>query len=200
MDRRRQEMRLEQQRKMAELDKANADNHQELVMQTRRYNEGIARENARIRQAEKASTLRAKARANQEVKNFWAEERLATYGETSALGAHRVRTDHWRGFNASQRKAVMMENAQVVADKEARRERERNEKRAYAKQINDHQRKAELAENQAKEERKFLAGQQLATHLQHQREEEERKKKEKKTRQSLRVGGEFFASFGTTAR
>merc|ERR1712224_917347 len=144
-----------------------------------------------------AAASRAKARANQEVKDFWDEDRLATYGETSALGGHRVRTDHWRGFNAAQKKAVMRENAQVVADKKARREAERRAQVAHAKQINSHQRMAALAENQAKEEKKAAASKQLAAHLQQQREEEERKKKERNTRQNVRVGGEFFASFGT---
>merc|ERR1712185_334480 len=94
MNQRRQDMRLEQERKMEELDKLNADDRQQRVMEIRRYNESVARENARIRQQEKAASSRGKARANQEVKDFWDEERLATYGETSALGAHRVRTDH----------------------------------------------------------------------------------------------------------
>lgn len=153
-----------------------------------------------IFQQEKAASSRGKARANQEVKDFWDEERLATYGETSALGGHRVRTDHWRGFNAAQKKDVMRENAQVVAAKKARAEAERRAKVAHAKQINTHQRMAALAANQAKEEKKAAAAQQLAAHLQQQRDEEERKKKEKLTRKNVHVDAAFFASFGTGAR
>ena len=147
-----------------------------------------------IFQLEKDAESRAKLRANQNVKDLWSEERLASYGEASCLGAHRVRTDHWRGFNTSQKQAVAAENVRIVAAKKAKQEEEARRARAYQNKINKDQRTLELMETEAAEARKAKAAKQLASHLQTDREDRDRKKKETTCRNPIQVLISFLFS------
>lgn len=197
---RREAMRREQQQKMDEMMKANADDRHERELEVRRHNASMARENGRLSKLERARVGRSKARANENVKSFWHEDRLASEGEASCLGAHRVRTDHWRGMNAAQKKAIAMENAGVAAANQNRREEEARQKRAYQAQLKTQHRALEISEYEAEQARKTAAKHQLAQQMQHHREAEERKKKELTTRKNIKVDSEFFGAFGTTAR
>jgi len=189
-----------QQRMMAEMDAKNADNSHQKRVEIRKYNQATAKAKIRERQLMKKASNRSKSRANQEVLNFWADDRLATVGETSCLGGHRVRTDHWRGMNPAQRKAIYAENQRVLAEGKAKRAQEEKERIAYQLQLREQTRLLELSEYEAEEKRKSVAKQQLASHLQQDREATDARAREKRDRGNVKVSSEFFASFGTTAR
>ena len=151
-------------------------------------------------QSKSKSDNRSKARANQEVLNFWDNDRLATVGETSCLGGHRVRTDHWRGMNAAQSRAIYEENQRVLAEGKARREQEAREKREYQMQLRAQHKVLEQEEYAAELQRKSGARQQLATQLEQQREVMDRRARQKRDQGKMKVSSEFFSAFGTTAR
>lgn len=189
-----------QQRLLAEMDAKNADDSLQKRVELRKHNQATAKEQMRQRQLKKEANNRSKARANQEVLNFWADDRLATVGETSCLGGHRVRTDHWRGMNAAQRRAIYEENHRVLLEGKARCEQEAKEKRHYQMQLSTQHKVLEQREYAAEEKRKSDAKQQLATQLEQQREAMDRRARQKRDQSKLKIGSEFFAAFGTTAR
>jgi len=189
-----------QQRMMAEMDAKNADNSHQKRVEIRKYNQATAKAKIRERQLMKKASNRSKSRANQEVLNFWADDRLATVGETSCLGGHRVRTDHWRGMNAAQSRAIYEENQRVLAEGKARREQEAREKREYQMQLRAQHKVLEQEEYAAELQRKSGARQQLATQLEQQREVMDRRARQKRDQGKMKVSSEFFSAFGTTAR
>jgi len=190
----------ERLRLMKEMDERNADNSYQLRKEMQKYNQEAAKQKTLENQSKSKSDNRSKARANQEVLNFWDNDRLATVGETSCLGGHRVRTDHWRGMNPAQRKAIYAENQRVLAEGKAKRAQEEKERIAYQRQLREQTRILELSEYEAEEKRKSVAKQQLASHLQQDREATDARAREKRDRGNVKVSSEFFASFGTTAR
>jgi len=191
---------LAQQRKMAEMDQLNSDDRQEREYQQQQFNLEMVRDQKRRQQMNRDLENREKARANEGVLNFWDSDRLATVGETSCLGSHRVRTDHWRGMNAAQRKAIAAENQRVAADNKARREQEARDKVVYQKQLAMQHRAMAMAEHRAAATRKVEASQLLASQMQHASEAAASKAQEKRTRGNVKVGSEFFGCFGTSAR
>lgn len=185
---------------MKEMDEKNADDSHQKRVEIQKWNQEMVRQKNQERQLKKKSDNRSNARANQEVLNFWADDRLAAVGETSCLGGHRVRTDHWRGMNASQAKAIALENARVLAEGKARREQEAQEKKEYQMQLLAQNRAQARAEYAAQMEVKNAARRQLAVQLQQQRETMDRKAREKREQSKIAVSPEFFAAFGTSAR
>lgn len=189
-----------QQRKMTEMDELNSDDRHEREYAQQQFNLQMAQEQKRRQKLNLDLENREKVRANEGVLNFWDGDRLATVGETSCHGSHRVRTDHWRGMNAAQRKAIAAENQRVAAATKARREQQARDKVAYQKQLAMQHRAMAMAEYTEAAKRKSEAGQQLASQMQHASEAAARKAQEKRTRGNVKVGSEFFGCFGTTAR
>lgn len=122
------------------------------------------------------------------------------FGEKSALGAGRVRPDHWRGMNSEQRKAIAQENQRIVEANKARRAQEAEERRQYQAQLKLQCRTAKIQELNAQEQAANARRTQAAEQRRQALESSIKKQREATARKNAGFGAEFFGGFGSSSR
>jgi len=78
--------------------------------------------------------------------------------EVNALGAHRVKPYHFKGFNAERTDAVMNDRARQIKEQEWMKQQSKDEDRAYALQQEQIRRQQILAERNQKRQLKGVKG------------------------------------------
>jgi len=120
------------------------------------------------------------------------------YG-VSALASHRLRPDHFKGYNKEQRLYIFKDNERVHREKIQADERNADEEMAWAAHQERVSRMMEAAEQQDKEHKDYI-NQVQAQDLEEQTIELKAKQQKMKEDKFGAIGEGFFQGFGTSCR
>ena len=119
---------------------------------------------------------------------------------TSALGANRIRTDHFRGFSDEQREQIRAEQAAQMSQRASRREAEMMQTKAEQKALRDQQRQLQIMELQQQDEERAYQMQYKAQVNEQRAEAVRLKKRQQAEKHNRGFSDGFFGKFGTSDR
>lgn len=187
-------------RTMANMSDGAAEERSRRTKETAQANLALATERRRQDEKRKARELAASRREMDNNLNDPMLTENKAYGEKSALGAGRVRPDHWRGMNSEQRKAIAQENQRIIEANKARRSQEAEERRQYQAQLKLQCRAATIQELKAQEQAANARKTQAAEQRRQALESSKRMQREAAARKNAGFSAEFFGGFGSSSR